>query len=657
MTIAYEPVGDEFQVNTTMANDQAQPAISALPGGGFVIVWASYGQDGSSDGVFAQRYAADGTLIGGEFQVNTYATLRQAEPTVAALADGGFVVIWTSTGQDGSGYGVFAQRYAADGTPIGGEFQVNTYTSSDQYLPTVAGLPDGGFIVIWQSIGQDGSDSGVYAQLYDPNGSRVGGEFQVNTYTASSQFEPAVAALADGGFVISWTSLGQDGSSYGVYAQRYDASGATAGGEFQVNTYTASYQFEPAVAALADGGFVVSWSSHGPDGSSFGIFAQRYAADGTPIGGGFQVNTYTSSDQAQPTVAALPDGGFVISWMSWNQDGSGFGIYAQRYDATGNAEGVEFRVNTTTGSFQAYPTITSVADGGFVVSWMSLFQDGSGFGIFAQQYSGGDTIPPDAPTIAQTSGPSDTTPHLEGTAEAGSTITIYDAGGNVVATGILVDGNGDWSHELGELKDGDYLYSATATDAAGNESASASTAVSIIVAGITESAGNGDDVIYGTDGRDTLNGENGNDTIHGGWAPDQLFGGNGADSLFGDEGDDLLYGDNGSDTLDGGSGNDTLDGGRDDDMLTGGSGDDQFVIGKTSGNDTITDFEEGADSLVLNDGLTVSSLQHSGDDTIVHLSNGATVTLLGVTLTDVDDLYSPAAELALATSNSDALIV
>ena len=68
-------------------------------------------QDGSSYGVFAQRFAAAGARRGAEFRVNTYTTGEQARPSVASDSVGNFVVAWEGDGQDGSGYGVFAQRF------------------------------------------------------------------------------------------------------------------------------------------------------------------------------------------------------------------------------------------------------------------------------------------------------------------------------------------------------------------------------------------------------------------------------------------------------------------------------------------------------------------------------------------------------------------
>ena len=97
------------------------------------------------------------------------------------------------------------------------------------------------------------------------------------------------------------------------------------GSEFRANTYTSSDQIYSSVTALNDGGFVVTWSSYGQDGSGYGIYGQRYAADGTPVGSEFRANTSTSSNQVYSSVTALNDGGFVVTWSSYGQDGSSYG--------------------------------------------------------------------------------------------------------------------------------------------------------------------------------------------------------------------------------------------------------------------------------------------------------------------------------------------
>lgn len=383
------PTGGEFRVNTYTTGAQQIAAVAALAGGGFVVTWSSNGQDGSSWGIYGQRYTAAGVADGGELQVNTYTTSHQLGGSVAALASGGFVVAWSSDGQDGSGFGVYGQRYTAAGVADGGEFRVNTFITNTQFTYSIAALADGGFVVTWSSGGQDGSGQGVHGQRFTAAGVADGGEFQINTFTFNDQTTASVTALLSGGFVVTWSSLNQDGSGYGIYGQRYTAAGAADGSEFQVNTYTTGNQFISPAAALADGGFVVTWSSDGQDGSSFGIYGQRYTAAGVADGSEFRINSYTTDAQQISLIVALADGGFVVTWTSNGQDGSSFGVYGQRFDAAGVADGGEFLINQTTSGSQFQNQLQSVAilaDGSLVVAWQG---EGSGDndGIFARQFA------------------------------------------------------------------------------------------------------------------------------------------------------------------------------------------------------------------------------------------------------------------------------
>jgi hypothetical protein len=135
--------------------------------GDFVVTWYNANQDGDGNGVFAERFAAAGTASGAIFQVNTYTTNNQSEPTVAMDANGDFVITWRSNNQGGSGYGIFAQRYTAAGVARGTEFQVSAHLTPGQSFPHVAMDADGSnFVAVWASYGQDGSSYGVYARRF-----------------------------------------------------------------------------------------------------------------------------------------------------------------------------------------------------------------------------------------------------------------------------------------------------------------------------------------------------------------------------------------------------------------------------------------------------------------------------------------------------------
>jgi hypothetical protein len=141
--------------------------------------------------------AQEAVPVGDEFQVNSYTTQYQYSPSAATGADGDFVVVWTSYGSygtDTSQGSVQLRRFTSDGTPVSDDIQVNIYTTSSQNQPSVAIDSDGNLVVVWQSIGSFGTDGFFYSvqgQRFDPAGDAVGGQFQVNTYTTSYQGNPS----------------------------------------------------------------------------------------------------------------------------------------------------------------------------------------------------------------------------------------------------------------------------------------------------------------------------------------------------------------------------------------------------------------------------------------------------------------------------------
>jgi hypothetical protein len=169
----------------------------------------------------------------------------------------------------------------------------------------------------------------------------VGVEFQVNTYTTGGQGDASVSMNEPGNFIVVWQSsdsAGTDHDNDSIQAQRFLSDGSLAGSQFQVNTYTTSPQRDPSVALDADGGFIVAWHSSlsaGTDSYS-SIQAQRFGSDGNPVGSQFQVNTYTTSTQGGVSMGMDEDGDFVVSWTSWGSAGTDVGTYdgsiqARRY--------------------------------------------------------------------------------------------------------------------------------------------------------------------------------------------------------------------------------------------------------------------------------------------------------------------------------------
>jgi len=141
---------------------------------------------------------------------------------MAGLLDDEFVVAFAYGEQ--SGLGIRVRIWDSAGQPVTEDVAVNTYFLDQQNLPAVAGFLDGGMVVVWTSEGQDGQSGGVFGQRLDSAGSLMGSEFAVHAYVTDDQTMAGVAALPDGSFVVVWQS-GQDGDDWGIFAQRFDKDG------------------------------------------------------------------------------------------------------------------------------------------------------------------------------------------------------------------------------------------------------------------------------------------------------------------------------------------------------------------------------------------------------------------------------------------------
>jgi len=381
--VAAQWLGPELQVNTYSTNGQYQPSVAADAAGRFVVVWESYGQNGAFGSIVARRLGPDGAPLGGELVVSSSTSEARYTPVVAADADGGFIVVWVDGSEDGSYSDIRARRYAADATPLGGEFQVNTYSESYQSAPAVAVGAASSFVVTWRSFEQDGSGYGVFARRFFASGDPAGDELAVSVTTAGSQNLPAIAADPAGDFLVVWQS--DDGDGSGIVGRRLNSSGVPLAGEFPINEFTPGDQFEPSVAPAGPGAWVVVWSSDGQDGSATGVFGRRIDDSGGPIGGEFAVNAATVGSQDEPAVAGSASGRFVVVWESYSDRESTYDVVGRTFDAEGSPDGDEFAVNVHEPGGQYQPALATRPSGDFVVAWDSNGQDGSYGGIFARR--------------------------------------------------------------------------------------------------------------------------------------------------------------------------------------------------------------------------------------------------------------------------------
>ena len=404
-----QKVGGEFKVNTHTTGDQRDPSITALATGGYVIAWQDgSGKDGDLKGIFAQVYDSSGRSIGSEIQVNSHTSKDQDYPSIAALSDGSFITTWSShkQQQSGGGWDVYGQRYDASGSPTGTEFLVNTTTgesnaSFDTQLTeggeALIGLKGGGFVAAWASYRQDGDDYGVYGQLFDSSGNKSGQEFRINSTTANRQNMVALTALANGSFVAAWQDESKDTSGYGIYGQLFNSAGDAVGADFKINSRISGNQSDVRLASLNGGGFAAVYTdASGANG--YDVYVKRFDVNGNALDTeDLLVNSTTSGVQADAGISSLADGGFVITYTAANlaDDAGLYGVAAQRFDASGGKVGSEILVNTTVADQQKYSAVAALSDGNFVVTFSDASgADGDGLGIFAQRFDVGiSTVP------------------------------------------------------------------------------------------------------------------------------------------------------------------------------------------------------------------------------------------------------------------------
>jgi hypothetical protein len=287
--------------NTTVntVNFQINPAVATLTNGNVVIVWGSFDQVGPSSlqDVYGQILSPAGVKIGAEFLINQFTLYNQRTPTVAALANGGFVVAWVSEQERVVGapsaslatpsqmaypsVDIYARLYGISNNvaaAASNEFLVNT-DFNPCANPAVAAGSDGGFMVAWDAkdmTSPNANSLDIYARSFTSAGAGSGSTVvRVNTYLYGDQYAPRISSLGTD-YLIVWTSLAQDGSREGVYAQFMRGNGSEFGGEFRVNTTTVSSQMQPAVASDGVSQFLAVWTSYTGSPNGFDLFAQRY---------------------------------------------------------------------------------------------------------------------------------------------------------------------------------------------------------------------------------------------------------------------------------------------------------------------------------------------------------------------------------------------
>jgi hypothetical protein len=381
--------GAELALGASSGWETASPALATLGDGGFVTVWQ--GPESAGGGIWAQARDAAGAARGAPFAVAPAGGASDlGEPAVAALAGGRFVVAYSVN--EGAAARIGYRIVEANGA-TGAQLLADA-GGADASMPAVTALADGSFAIAWRSGGT------VHARQVSAWGGLLGEERVINAL--GSAHSPSITALAGSDYAVAWGEI-NDGNVYAAIGSRpaFVVGGASVAASISTGAPL------PHIAALSGGGFVVAWDSYRnePRGfSSSDIFFQRFDSAGDRVGEVIQANEEGGGGRFDASIAARPDGGFVIAWQSDHGDYDGNGIFGRRFDANGVAlDARDIEISQERAGDQATPGITALQGGGFAVAWVDTAANGDAriearVMPGAGQQGGGATVDP---TLAQ----------------------------------------------------------------------------------------------------------------------------------------------------------------------------------------------------------------------------------------------------------------
>jgi hypothetical protein len=265
-------------------------------------------------------------------------------------------------------------------TPQGASFHISSCTTCIQQFPAVAGSSSGAFLPVWK--GASAADpNGVSGRFFTSMGNPRGADFLANKELVGDQYDPAVAADAQGNFIVVWSEVVNGNSE--IKGRRYQANGTPLGAPFKVNqdqagTPTIPADFNPTVAALKDG-FIVAWMSILPAGNGFPgttpqVLARKLSTTGAPVGNQVRISTGLVNGD-RPDVCVDTSGKPVVVWTSVD----GFPLFEA------NHQGVSLRRLTPAGApvdpaetvvalpkaNSVHPAVSCGSGSTFVVVWHS----------------------------------------------------------------------------------------------------------------------------------------------------------------------------------------------------------------------------------------------------------------------------------------------
>lgn len=292
------------------------PAVAVNSAGTALVVMGAV--SGSQAGIFARRYDSAGQPLGSWTYLNGTVT-GGGFPDVAARPDNGFVVVWSQFPNGGS-FDIAGRRVGPGGGVQGSVIGVNNYTPGEQNRPRVAVAADGRFLVTWDSAAAPGDPAGwsVHGRSFDATGVSLGPQFQVNTYTTGNQYYPHIAPVGSDDFIVAWRS--DESSMDTVKASWRDISGSAQHPEYRVDDLWAGSSarwVSVAASPSSPNEFTSVWLQSGA------VKVRRFDLRGAPISSAFRIDADLDGDTVYaPHVAADSAGGLVVVWEGYRSVGN-----------------------------------------------------------------------------------------------------------------------------------------------------------------------------------------------------------------------------------------------------------------------------------------------------------------------------------------------
>ena len=254
-------MNDQFKIITG-----SSISITALTNNNFVVVWDDYYNP------YVQIITDNGTKVGSPLNITGGRTCN-----IKSLANGNYLMTYNGY-NDVNFYGII---FYGNYTRLKPRFIVGYSVAS------IGSISNSNFMIVWQTRGLDiigGTDFGIYGQSFTSTGEKIGNQFRVNTHIIGDQTNPSITSFANDNYIVTWQSNNQNGSGLGIYGQILDSIGNKLGSEFKINSYSNSYQSRPSAASLINNNFVVVWESNLQDTNGWGVFGNIYQSDGSVVG-------------------------------------------------------------------------------------------------------------------------------------------------------------------------------------------------------------------------------------------------------------------------------------------------------------------------------------------------------------------------------------